>query len=94
MPVMVTFTLKTDPATYQALHLQLVEAAISAGLLFHSGYEVGGEVRVTDFWPSAEAFQSFIEGLMDGPAGEAMKAAGIPPPAVVKITPVLNARGR
>src|SRR4051794_37212785 len=51
MAVMVTFTLKTDPATYQALHEHMLALAIPAGLLFHSGREVGGQVGIVDFWP-------------------------------------------
>jgi hypothetical protein len=87
---MVTLTLKTDVQTYQALHEQLLQAAIPAGMLFHSAYEADGNISVTDFWPSAEAFQTF----MAGPAGEGMKASGIPMPDDVKFTPLLNADGR
>jgi len=90
MAVMVTLTLKTDVQTYQALHAQLLEVAIPAGMLFHSAHEADGHVSVVDFWPSTEAFQSF----MAGPAGEGMKAAGIPVPDDVKFTPVLNADSR
>ena len=90
MAVMVTLTLKTDVQTYQTLHGKLLEAAIPAGMLFHSAHEVDGGVAVVDFWPSAEAFQSF----MAGPAGEGMKASGIPMPDDVAFTPVLNADNR
>ena len=90
MAVMVTFTLKTDAATYQTMHSELLAVARPAGLLFHSGSEVAGGIAIVDFWPSAEAFQSF----MDGPAGEGLKAAGISAPDDLKITPVLNADGR
>ena len=90
MAVMVTLTLKTDVQTYQTLHAQLLAVAIPAGMLFHSAYEADGYVSVVDFWPSAEAFQSF----MAGPAGEGMKASGIPAPDDVKFTPVLNADSR
>ena len=90
MAVMVTLTLKTDVPTYQRLHAQLLEAAIPAGMLFHSAYEADGNVSVVDFWPDAESFQSF----MAGPAGEGMKASGIPVPDDVKVTPVLNADNR
>jgi hypothetical protein len=90
MAVMVTFTLKTDEATYQRLHSQLLAVARPAGLLFHSGYGVDGGIAIVDFWPSADAFQSF----MDGPAGDGLKAAGIALPDDLKITPVLNASGR
>ncbi len=87
MAVMVTFTLKTDTTTYQALHAQLLAVARPAGLLFHSGYDVAGGIAIVDFWPSAEAFQSF----MDGAVGEGLKASGIAQPDDIKITPVLNA---
>ena len=90
MAVMVTFTLKTDQATYQRLHSQLLAVARPAGLLFHSSHEVAGGIAIVDFWPSGEAFQSFMEG----PAGEGMKASGIAEPDDLKITPVLNADGR
>ena len=90
MAVMVTLTLKTDVQTYQSLHAQLLDAAIPAGMLFHSAHESGGYVSVVDFWPSADAFQSF----MTGPAGEGMKANGIPAPDDVKFTSVLNADSR
>jgi len=59
-------------------------------MLFHSAHEVDGQVAVVDFWPSAEAFQSF----MAGPAGEGMQASGIPAPDDVAFTTVLNADGR
>ena len=49
-----------------------------------------GHVSVVDFWPSADAFEAF----MAGPAGEGMKASGIPIPDDVKFTPVLNADSR
>jgi hypothetical protein len=86
MAVMVTLTLKTDAATYKDAHAGLIAAAGAAGLLFHAGYEVPGGVAVVDFWPSAEAFQRF----MDGTAGEGLKARGIPQPDDVKFTPVLT----
>jgi hypothetical protein len=87
MAVMVTMTLKTDAATYQSVHAGLINLAGSAGLLFHSGHEIPGGIAVVDFWPSAEAFQKF----MDGPAGEGLKASGIAQPDDVRITPVLTA---
>jgi hypothetical protein len=87
---MVTLTLKTDVQTYQTLHEHLLKAAIPAGMLFHSAYEADGTVRVVDFWPTAEAFQSF----MAGPAGEGMQASGIPLPDDVEFTPLLNADSR
>ena len=90
MAVMVTFTLKTDPATYQSLHTQMLALARPAGLLFHAGHEVGGQVAIVDFWPSDEAWRKFSEG----PLTEGMKGAGIAPPDDLKITPVLNADGR
>ena len=87
MPVMVTMTLKTDAATYESAHAELVTAARSLGLLFHSGREVPGGVAVVDFWPSAEAFQNF----MDGPAGAGLSALGSPQPDDLEIAPVLTA---
>ena len=87
MAVMVTMTLKTDAATYQAVHGQLLPMARQAGMIFHSGHEAEGGVAIVDFWPSAEAFQKF----MDGPAGEAMQSAGMEPPDDLAITPVLTA---
>jgi hypothetical protein len=90
MAVMVAFTLKTDTATYQGLHAKMLDLAVPAGLLFHSAHEVGSQVGIVDFWPSAEAFRSFSEG----PLAEGMKASGITPPDDVKVTPVLNADSR
>jgi len=90
MAVMVTLTLKTDVETYQKLHGQLLEAAIPAGMLFHSAHEADGNVSVVDFWPDAEAFQAF----MAGPAGAGMQASGIPVPDDIKFTPLLNADSR
>ena len=90
MAVMATFTLKTDAATYQSLHAQMLALARPAGLLFHSGRAVGNQVGIVDFWPSDEAWRRFSEG----PLAEGMKAAGIAPPDDLKITPVLNADGR
>ena len=90
MAVMVTFTLKTDPATYQSIRPHMLPMAISAGMLFHSGREVGGQVGIVDFWPSDEAWRAFSEG----PLAEGMKAAGIAPPDDLQVTPVLNADSR
>lgn len=90
MAVMVTFTLKADAATYQSLRAQMLSMARPAGMLFHSGREVGGQVAIVDFWPSAEAWQAFSTG----PLGQGMQAAGIAPPDDLKITPVLNADGQ
>ncbi len=87
MAVMVTLTLKTDAATYQRLHAQLMSVARPAGLLFHSGREVPGGIAIVDYWPSREAFQ----GFMEGPAAEGMKASGIPAPDDIEFTPVLTA---
>jgi hypothetical protein len=90
MAVMVTFTLNTNAETYQGLHEKLLGLAIPAGLLFHSAHEVGSQVGIVDFWPSAEAWSSFSEG----PMAEGMKAAGVAPPDDLKVTPVLNADSR
>ena len=90
MAVMVTFTLKSDVETYRGMHDQMLGLAIPAGMLFHSAQEVDGQVAIVDFWPSAEAWQSFA----DGPLSEGMKAGGIAPPDDLKITPVLDADGR
>jgi hypothetical protein len=90
MAVMVTFTLKADAATYQSLHGQMLGMAIPAGLLFHSAHEVGGQVGIVDFWPSAEAWSAFAEG----PLAEGMKASGVAPPDDLEVTPVLNADSR
>ena len=87
MAVMVTLTLNTDAETYRKGHAGLIGAAGAAGLLFHSGREVPGGIAVIDFWPSAEAFQ----GFMDGTAAEGLQALGIPPPGDVEIVPVLTA---
>ena len=90
MAVMVTFTLKSDTETYKNMHDQLLGLAIPAGILFHSAYEAGSQVGIVDFWPSAEAWQSFAEG----PMAEGMKASGITPPDDIKVTTVLNADSR
>ena len=87
MAVMVTFTLKADVATYRNLHPKMIELARSAGLLFHGSYEVGGEVAIVDFWPSAEAWEAFSQG----PLAEGMKSSGITPPDDLKVTPALDA---
>ena len=87
MAVMVTFTLKTDPATYQKLHGQMIALARTNGILFHSGSAVGNQVGIVDFWPSDEAWQKFSTGSL----AEGMKAAGIAPPDDLKVTPLLNA---
>jgi hypothetical protein len=86
---MVRFTLKTDVATYESLHAQMLSLARPAGMLFHSGREVGGQVGIVDFWPSEDAWQAFSTG----PLADGMKAAGIAPPDDLTITPVLNADG-
>jgi hypothetical protein len=90
MAVMVTFTLKTDAETYRGMHDQLLGLAMPAGLLFHSAFKDGSQVGIVDFWPSAEAWNSFA----DGPLAEGMKAGGIAPPDDLKITPVLDADSR
>ena len=87
---MVTFTLKTDAATYQKVHAQMLAVARAGGMLFHSGRAVGNQVAILDFWPSDEAWRKFSEG----PLAQGMKAAGIAPPDDLKVTPVLNADGR
>jgi hypothetical protein len=87
--VMVAFTLKTDPATYQSMHGQMLSLARPAGMLFHSSHEVGGQVGIVDFWPSEDAWNSFSRG----PLAEGMKGAGIAPPDDLKVTPLLNADG-
>jgi hypothetical protein len=90
MAVMVTFTLKTSPATYQSLHGQLLLLARPAGMLFHSSHEVGGHVAIVDFWPSDDAWRAFSTGAL----AEGMKAAGVAPPDDLVVTPLLNADGR
>jgi hypothetical protein len=89
MAVMVTFTLDTDTATYQGMHGQLMPAAQAAGMLFHSGREVEGGIGIVDFWPSAEAWQAFL----DGPITDGMKAMGRGVPSGIEVTPVLDASG-
>jgi len=90
MAVMVTFTLKTDKATYQRLHPQMLALAIPAGLLYHSSREVGNQVAIVDFWPNDEAWRAFSEG----PLAQGMKSANIAPPDDLKITPLINANAR
>jgi len=90
MAVMVAFTLKTDPATYQRMHGQFLPMAKAAGMLFHSSREVGGQVAIVDFWPSDEAWQTFSKGTL----ANGMKMANIAPPDDLVVTPVLNADGR
>ncbi len=90
MAVMVTFTLKANVETYRGMHDQMLGLAIPAGMLFHSAQEVGSQVGIVDFWPSAEAWQSFA----DGPLAEGMKASGISPPDDLKVIPVLDADSR
>jgi len=87
MAVMVTLTIKTDVATYQRLHGQMLAMARSAGLLFHSGREVPGGIAVVDFWPSEDAFRSFSTTAL----AEGMRGAGLAQPDDLKITPVLTA---
>jgi hypothetical protein len=87
--VMVAFTLKTDEATYQGLHAQMLSMARPAGMLFHSSHAVGGVVGMVDFWPSEDAWTSFAQG----PLAEGMKGAGIAPPDDLEVTPLLNADG-
>ena len=89
MAVMVTLTLKTEPATYRSLHDQMVALARGAGLLFHASYESGGHVGVLDFWPSEEAWNAFAQG----PLAEGMKAVGMEPPDDLKVTPLIAADG-
>ena len=90
MAVMVTFTLKTDLATYRSMHPQMLPVARAAGMLFHSSREVGGQVGIVDFWPSEEAWHAFSAG----PLADGMKTAGIAPPDDLVITPLLNADGQ
>jgi len=90
MAVMVTMTIKTDLATYQRLHGQMLAMARSAGLLFHSGREVPGGIGIVDFWPSEEAFRSFSSAAF----AEGMRAAGLTQPDDLKITPVITADAR
>jgi len=87
MAVMVTFTLKTDPATYETMHAHMLGLARSAGMLFHSSSEVDGQVGIVDFWPSDDAWQAFSQG----PLAEGMKGAGIAPPDDLEITTLLHA---
>lgn len=89
MAVMVTFTLRTSPATYQSAHSRMLPIARAAGMLFHSGREVGGQVAIVDFWPSEDAWRAFSTG----PLAEASKAMGIALPDDLVITPLLNADG-
>src|SRR3954463_15102195 len=69
MAVMERFTLKTDPATYQALHAQMLALAMPAGMLFHSSHEAGGQVGIVDFWPDEASWNAFAQG----PLAEGMK---------------------
>jgi hypothetical protein len=89
MAVMVTMTLPIDTPTYQGMHAQLLPVALEHGVLFHSAHAVGDQVRVIDFWPSAEVWNGFL----NGPMVEGMKAAGLSLPDDVEITEVLSATG-
>ena len=89
MAVMVTFTLKTDEATYQSLHAQMLAMARPAGMLFHSSHAANGQVGIVDFWPSEDAWNAFSQG----PLAEGMKGAGIAPPDDLRVTPLINADG-
>jgi hypothetical protein len=87
MAVMVTLTLKTDAATYESMHPQMLPMAREAGMLFHSGRAVGDGVAVVDFWPSEEAWNNFATG----PLAAGMQASGIAMPDDIEITPLLHA---
>jgi hypothetical protein len=89
MAVMVKFTLKTDAATYQGMHGEMLPLAKGAGMIFHSGREVDGGIGIVDFWPSADAWQAFFDGPLTGGA----KAMGLALPDDIKVIPVLNADG-
>jgi hypothetical protein len=69
------------------MHGQLLPVARSAGLIFHSGREVEGGIGIVDFWPSAEAWQSFLEG----PIAQGASAMGLEMPDGVEVVPVLTA---
>jgi len=90
MAVMVTFTLRTDSKTYQSLREHVLAVALPAGLLFHSSHEVGDQVAIVDFWPTEDAWNAFA----GGPLAQGMKAAKIPPPDDLQITPLLSADSR
>jgi hypothetical protein len=89
MAVMVKMTMPIDVATYQGMHGDLLPVAKQAGLIFHSGREVEGGVAIVDFWPSAEAWQQFL----DGPITQGLSSMGLDAPDDIEVIPVLTADG-
>ena len=87
MAVRVSFTLKTDPATYESLHQHMLGLARPAGMLMHTSSEKDGQVAIVDVWPSQEDWDAFSQG----PLAEGMKGANVAPPDDLVVTPLLHA---
>ena len=54
------------PDKYQQVHARLDEVGQGspAGRSAHTGFDVGGEIKVFDVWDSREAFEAFGEHLV------------------------------
>ena len=90
MAVLVTFTMKTDVATYEAMHAMMTAPSVPPphGLILHTAHAVNGNVAMVEVWESAEDQHRFMS---DPRMAEDLAARGVPVPDDLKVTPLIVA---
>jgi hypothetical protein len=62
MAVLVTFTMKTDVATYEAMHAMMTAPGVPPppGLIVHTAHAVNGNIAMVEVWEGAEDQHRFM----------------------------------
>lgn len=90
MAVLVTFTMKTDVATYEAMHAMMTAPGVPPppGLIVHTAHAVNGNIAMVEVWESAEDQHRFMS---DPRMAQDLAARGVPIPDDLTVTPLLVA---
>jgi hypothetical protein len=93
MAVLVTFTMKTDGATYEAMHAMMTAPGVppTPGLMLHTAHAVNGTIAMIEVWESDEDQHRFMS---DPRMAEDLAAHGVLVPDNLTVTPLIVAYQR
>jgi hypothetical protein len=81
MAVLMETEFEASAEQYDAVQKALdIENNPPDGFIAHSAEDLGGKMRVRDFWESAEAFGAFAESRLGPTIAEALGDDAPPPP--------------
>ena len=88
--VLVTFSMKTDVATYEAMHAMMTAPGVSPtpGLIVHTAHAINGNIAMVEVWESADDQHRFMS---DPRMAADLAAHGVPVPDDLTVTALLIA---